>query len=374
MPKGKWTTPADRAEIIRRRQAGAHPDDLAAEFGIRHETVYRILRVPLANGHEKFRPKLAGQGRQASVDAYAAGESMQAIASRLGVDQTAVAYHLKKAAVETRSLSDAHRLYPIDESAFDGDSREANYWRGFIMADGCISDREGGSPCLIVALAAVDGDHLHKLRAFLKAGHPVTTSTTQTTYGTGQTSRLSVVSGRLCDALARCGISPRKSMTAEVIGLESDADFWRGAVDGDGFLSWVRKKNKPGCPLVGLVGSLRMVEQFADFVRHLSPSCRAHVRPMHSIYHFRTAGRHALAVARALYANAPVALDRKVILAQEVLAWTPMTRTHSAVDRRAVLAAREKAGTWGGAAELLGVTYGVLNSIRRRLGMLGRVK
>lgn len=366
MPRGQWTSQADRAEIIRLRREGWHPDALAARFGVRRETVYRVLRIGLIPRGEKTRPKFCAEMKQGAADAYAAGESMAVIAARLGVDRTAVAYQLKQAGVESRSLSEAHRLYALDESAFDEGGPESNYWRGFVMADGCISERVDGSPQLIVALAAGDVAHLEKLRAFLKAGHPIAVADVENDFGKRRVARLAVTSRRLCDSLARCGICPAKSMTAKVIGLECDPDFWRGAVDGDGWLGFT---GDHGCPQIGFVGSSAMVHQFAAFVRSLSPGCRANVHPMHSIWAFSTAGRHASAVIRKLYADAPVALDRKANLAERALAWSLNCRDLSSFDAPALLAARVKAGSWGAVARSLGLTGNALRLLRRRRGL-----
>lgn len=134
-----------------------------------------------------------------------------------------------------------------------------------------------------------------------------------------------ISSVRLVHALARYGVVPAKSESAEAKGgINSGphaAAFFRGVVDGDGYLGW----QKSDCGVlgkyakVGLVGSRLLVGQFADYVRSVAPVCEASVHPMNGIWAFTTTGSVAVKVIRRLYENCPVALPRKLAVANEIL-------------------------------------------------------
>lgn len=130
------------------------------------------------------------------------------------------------------------------------------------------------------------------------------------------TVKLSIASRHLADRLATYGIVPRKSKTARVIGLENDRDFWRGAVDGDG---WV-KIDKGGYPKIGLVGSEAIVGQFRDFFKTVCPESKANINPVHSIFSLCVTHHQARKLVRTLYEGCTIALPRKWETARAILA------------------------------------------------------
>ncbi len=90
---------------------------------------------------------------------------------------------------------------------------------------------------------------------------------------------------------------------------ENDADFWRGVVDGDGSI----EVKKTGQIAISLVGSLPCVSAFAEWCRKISPT-KATVRKHKSIYRFQVVGVYSMPILDALYADAPIALERKRLI------------------------------------------------------------
>ena len=65
--------------------------------------------------------------------------------------------------------TDPRLLRPVNEGAFSLDTEESAYWAGFLIADGCISVPQSGSPSVSINLMACDKTHLILFRAFLGA-------------------------------------------------------------------------------------------------------------------------------------------------------------------------------------------------------------
>src|SRR5581483_10536964 len=123
-------------------------------------------------------------------------------------------------------------------------------------------------------------------------------------------------------------------------------------------------------PELSFCGSKRCVEQFREWVLSLIPHCQAHIYPSGSIWYFALRGRYAVEVATLLYQGAKIALPRKVALATAFLDWRPVRRNHKHLTADDINGAFRDAGTWVGAAQLLGISYKGLQALRRYRKML----
>lgn len=264
---------------------------------------------------------LSDSTKREIAERYQRGESSYAISRTMPVSQGHVIRVLRDARVKSRSIREARREYPLDESAFlnANDNQDAAYFVGLIMADGCIGRRRYGWT-LTLSLSGDDGKHVDRLRKFLKTECRVRTSHRQSTNGWNSkpTHRLTITSTPLAESLATYGVTERKSMSAKVIGLENNRHFWRGAIDGDGFVYIAKTAYNPK-PVIGLVGSKAMMEQFSTFARTIT-DCKARVSPMANIWRVEICSRHAVALVRHLYSDCTVALPRKLAKAREILA------------------------------------------------------
>jgi hypothetical protein len=187
------------------------------------------------------------------------------------------------------------------------------------MADGCIhqSGRKQ-SPVVSLILSAKDVAHVHAFALFAGSGHAVRSSTTVgrgCVYGRAS---LRFASSRIVTSLARFGVVPRKSLTAKVIGLEQDRHFWRGVVDGDGFVGFHTGHGRL-YPRLALVGAEPLLLQFAAFVRSVSSGCRASVVRKGRIWTIDLIGKHAAATVSDLYRECSVALPRKLGRAVQIM-------------------------------------------------------
>ena len=114
----------------------------------------------------------------------------------------------------------------------------ARYWAGFLFADGTIV-RRTGSPEVAVVLAEKDVAHVEKLRSFLGSDPAITRIRKEQQRGNfggaSGTVRFSVRSERLVGRLEHAGMVANQGRVA-CVELAHSADFWRGVVDGDGWV------------------------------------------------------------------------------------------------------------------------------------------
>ena len=246
--------------------------------------------------------RLSPQQRDEAVRRYEAGESTVQLSRAFGVAPSAIGGLLARRGVARRTLSASHRRYTLNEAAFSCVTEQSAYWAGFLMADGCVYKNS-----IILGLDHADVGHVEAFRDFLSAGHPLKKQR--------NLMLLSVRSARLSEDLATFGVLPNKSLTATVSRLEADRHFWRGLIDGDG---WVGQK-MGRYPAIHLYGSQQIIEQFLTFARTIHPGCRSTVRPHKMIFMAVLSGTSGAAVISALYEDAAVALPRKAEKAHAVL-------------------------------------------------------
>jgi hypothetical protein len=204
------------------------------------------------------------------------------------------------------------RIYSLDHSYFDeiSDERRA-YWLGFITADGCVRHVDGRS-ILSVALKVGDSGHLRSLCDDLGSDRPIL-------FSKRSEAAVHFNSEPIAAALGRLGVGPRK--TATVLPWNGPADlmphYWRGLFDGDGCL---HRQSRTRKWTLNVVGSEACVAAFAGWAREVTGS-RAAVRPLAGCHGWAVGGTlKPQLLAEALYVNAEIALPRKQVLADELLA------------------------------------------------------
>ena len=291
-------------------------------------------------------PPMTEEQKKLVVDLYLAGHTAEAAGEQVGYRKQTVLNHLHACGI-CRSQSDAIRKYILDQSAFTRRSPEMAYWLGFIVTDGCIyypQTAKPVSPRLTVGLAERDRGHLLKLNGFLRSDTPVRIkkgSASRTTLAAGgrfiaggPAAVVVYCSRELVSSLESHGVTPRKSMYESVPpGFEKDVDFWRGVIDGDGWLTHRRQGETSWHVTVGLVGSKELCEGFRVFAaERLGVSVPA-VKPQRNIYTARVHGRAAVRLIGTLYADACCSLERKATRAAEIIAldWPERTPSRCAV-------------------------------------------
>lgn len=257
--------------------------------------------------------KLAVDQQEQVAKLYLEGSTGPDLAGRLGVGSDAVYAALRRRGVAIRGPELCARRYGFREDAFDEVNESSSYWAGFLTADGCLYQDCRGTWILAVELGAKDRAHLVKFLNFMESNKPIHRRT-RLKFGRSTSTTCSVAfnSKRLVDALARWGVVPGKVDSFPT--LVRNRHFWRGMVDGDG---WVRLEG--ATPLVGLCGTPSIVREFIIFVRQHEPGVKVHPQDRPKLSCTAVKGAAAVRILKALYGHSNVALDRKKARAEEIL-------------------------------------------------------
>ena len=243
--------------------------------------------------------------------AYIDGDSMAKIAQREGVSDSRIIGVLQRASVPTRPAGHP-RQYTLNEHYFDViDTEDKAYWLGFILADGCVVNNR-----LQVTLQYADAGHLDKLRIALGASNTIIRRLSRNAFGTHMMASLYVFGRSLVAGLAQWGITPRKSLTATAPALSEPLQrhFWRGVMDGDGFVSV-----SGNTVTLGICGSHATCLAFEAWVkRHIDTHATVALNSTSKVnwkFHLggsTTSGGLAVQLIHLLYMGADTYLDRKM--------------------------------------------------------------
>lgn len=202
----------------------------------------------------------------------------------------------------------------VDEHVFDViDTEEKAYWLGFMYADGNISSERHR---LEMNLSITDIDHMEKFRKFLKLETEIRVDNQS---DTGRFKcRLSVRNKNLWQQLNDKGCVPAKSLILTFPKEEFFAnknliyDFIRGYCDGDGSLGLYTTrdgKTKTEISFVGTFEFLNGLQSFLEISGYIRNKSSNNWK--NKAYDLKYSGAKARQVARLLYENSNVYMDRK---------------------------------------------------------------
>jgi hypothetical protein len=242
---------------------------------------------------------------------YECGESAASIAKALGYASGGVILNrLREIGISIRQSDTYCRRYSLNEGAFNSITEESAYWIGFLMADGCVHyTKRWNSAVISLCVAKYDCLHLENYKKFLGSNGKIYFG------GKDNTAVFTITSHHIANALAKFGVLPRKSLTAKVIGLENNEDFWRGVIDGDGTVA----KSSDADALLSLCGSRALMLQFATFVAKQTNTKPPTLYKQGHIFIVKLYGKRAAFIAELLYSGCSVALQRKLENAERII-------------------------------------------------------
>jgi hypothetical protein len=202
----------------------------------------------------------------------------------------------------------------VDHGAFDEITPESSYWVGFLLADGYVFTKHGSYkdyPMIELKLSERDGDHVRKFASFVKSEYAVRSRAYDTNYkACARYTVTSFMSERLVNRLAELGVGPKKSMRETVHPLLAlSPDFWRGVVDGDGYVGMVSNRGRL-YPKIQLGSSKSVMEKFVDLASTLGVS-RPPLNFSKNLYACGWTATPAAVIVDHLYNRPGPSLDRK---------------------------------------------------------------
>lgn len=319
--------------------------------------------------------KLNSEQKLEIIKRYQAGESSVELGKYFDVTSTSILDLLKKNNIERRKLCGSKRKYLLNEFVFDEITPESAYWIGFLFADGSVRRRENGAGDIAVNLAESDVEHLNKFRAFLQSNHKLykfiqkTRSINNRMISPTPCVRLAIRSSRLATQLEKHGMNKKSSGRVAPDYLKYNRDFWRGVVDGDGWLG-IYNNN----PTIGLSGGQELLSQYAEFAKLVFPHSRTSVTKnptCHRVAFYHVMGAQLVQI---LYKDAIIYLDRKYEIAKKIMSISDyqVNRTQGEFSYRAklkeedvieILALKLKGWSYQILAERFGVSVNAIMSV-----------
>lgn len=350
--------------------AGATAKEAASAFGL-SETACRDAIRSLGGivRQVTYRNKraLSAAAKVRMVQAYLDGSTMAEAASLVGRTASICMKVLRQFGLKARSKA---RTYTVDATFFQEIDCEQKAWVfGFLAADGYVS-RAGRS--VSVSVQHRDRDVLDTVRSALKSDAPIVHFTAKTKNGeTRHYCSLMIHCTELVSDLIRHGVHSGKSHTVRPWNgpPELMRHYWRGVVDGDGSVLCGPTKNRGRIWQINLVGNIHMVSGFADFVAETIGERRKpwpH-RTIFGIGYWKLTTVQQLA--KLLYEDAAVYLQRKKSKAIEILKCVSRKRDWSHLTKEGLLELLGMHGTWRSVATHLGINEVSLIRIRRRVGL-----
>jgi hypothetical protein len=297
--------------------------DLTAPAGGRYAGRGSLRGLDVKQSNGRFGPNVSCEKKTAIIEAMRNGRSGSDVAREHGVSHDLCSLLRRRAGIPPRNWTRRE----VNRDYFEViNTPEKARFLGLLAADGCVTEGVTGGMSLTLSLKDTDRDLVEAFRQAISYSGPVVMRPQSGYAGSadrspGEVAVLSVGCTKMCSDLARHGVTPRKSLTAQPWQgpPELMRFYFGGLVDGDG---WLFQSN--GCWTVGLCGSEAVVSAFANFGAEHTGS-RATPKHFGSIWRVNYCGTRAPKVlCRLLYTDlcGSTPLARKAERALQCLAAT----------------------------------------------------
>jgi DNA-binding transcriptional regulator WhiA len=195
-----------------------------------------------------------------------------------------------------------------------------SYFLGFIQADGHLQKGNGNKGKLSIELSIKDRDILEKFQSFIPFYSAIHNRTRTTNYKENYTScTLSVYNVEFRDILVKWGmLYGKKSNIISPPSINYNSiDYWRGFIDGDGSLG-ITSHNLPFLSII--TNSDKMAKAYIKFLSTITHKVKTTTRNKRdNVYNIMITKSDMINVARHLYYNGCIALQRKLDIVQFIL-------------------------------------------------------
>lgn len=171
--------------------------------------------------------------------------------------------------VKTRKENRFSMGFKINENAFsDVNEPECAYFYGWLLTDGNLRKTKYAHS-VTIELSLKDAEVLESLQAYINNGNMIRVRhrEDQRTRNTNSMCSFAFQYEPITKRLIDFGLEPRKSLR-ELCPKEFlfNRDFWRGALEGDGYLSKL-----DGCTKMQLCGSEELMNQWFEYCKSVVP-------------------------------------------------------------------------------------------------------
>ena len=249
---------------------------------------------------------------------YKSGLSTYDIADVFGVSHQTINRRLRKMDIEIRPRSMPAN---VNELFFnDLGSERSAYWLGLLFADGNIYNHPHGQKMLSLAQSTRDIKQMEQFVLDMEYDGNIYNYVTKD----GCTMvMVQIRSNYLCNHLIDLGCTPRKSLTLQFpteIPEYSMRHFLRGFCDGDGCLGIYDGQSQIQICLSSYLFLVGYKRALRNLLPHIGDVKIVKVKNR-NYYHLAWGGRFQCAdIARFLYGDCSVALQRKLEIAQQMMA------------------------------------------------------
>lgn len=259
-------------------------------------------------------PRLSEKQRDEVLRRYAKGEGGVSLGREFGCSANAVNALARRHGIPKRESSDLWRTasgHSLVDAAFEDITEKSAYWLGMLFADGALTQNNS----VALTLKREDLPHLYAFRDFMGGSQKII-------FPTASSARYAFRSKRVREQLACYGLLGKHQHAEKAAQkLAENRDFWRGVVDGDGYVSLAKRSGRnTHHARLELVGWQGLVEQFWCFSKPISGGSSVLVRRHKSIFRVAYSGVAAERLIMALYEGSAVALPRKSNAARNILA------------------------------------------------------
>jgi hypothetical protein len=314
--KGKYTIDADFVDFL--YEKGYSTKQASDIIGCPPGTLRRINRERNIYGGRPQSDILTPNQIKILISLYQSGMTAGEVGESFSISDDTVCNLLNKNGITRRVGNDpVYKHKDFNHAAFSDFKEEpAAYYYGFMLSDGCLSKNKSGIyNSLGLVVKTSDEYILKRLLDYLRSDNKIRrrVEKDKRTGNTYYSSSISFNNTEITKRFTDQGFTPRKSMreTPPVSkDLLNNKDFWRGVVDGDG---WVCSTNSDRWCVLGLCGSEAICKAFLHFIEGcIEVKTPRKVRTCgKGLYNVVFSGNDARQAAKLLYENSDYHLTRK---------------------------------------------------------------
>lgn len=254
-----------------------------------------------------------------AIELYESGISMPKLTKSFAVGKDAIWYIFKQLGVKTRENNSKiykHKNFNYD-AFLDMSDEKALYFYGLLLADGNLGRNKSGEYNRVsISLKDSDKYMLQNLLDYLGSDNSVRKDGgyDRRTGKEYKSNSISFNDSVITERLVSYGFSPRKSLNEKVPPdfIAKNRHFWRGMIDGDGCLTVNRNNFR-----LSLVGSFEITSAFNSFIENnIDIFTKRTPKSRNGLWFIEYSGNDARRVAKLLYEDSNIHLDRKYSLAQ----------------------------------------------------------